>query len=364
MNILFISRAYPPTIGGLERQNYQIVSHLKKLTNLTLLANKKGKKNLPFFLPYSLFQALYLIQKRKIDLICLGDCLLAPIGFVIKFFYRKKPVVTIAHGLDIIYDNRLYQLLISQSLKRLNKVICVSQKTTQEVKKRGVKKNKVVVIPNGLNPQQFPSNSTRKDLVKELKIDLKNKHLLLSVGHLVKRKGFLWFVQNALPKLGKDFLYIIVGSAGAQSQGNEKKMILQAAKEMKVEKQVILTGKVGEKLLKILYNTADVFVMPNIKVKGDMEGFGLVAIEAASCGLPVVASELEGIQDAIKDGKNGYLVEPGNSQEYVKKIKQLINLDKTEKKEFSQKIRKYTKKNYGWQKIIQQYLVVFKSLKK
>lgn len=70
-----------------------------------------------------------------------------------------------------------------------------------------------------------------------------------------------------------------------------------------LEKYVFMLGKVDDKILKLLYNTSDIFVIPNIPVVGDMEGFGIVALEVASCGVPVVASKLEGIKEAVQDGK-------------------------------------------------------------
>ena len=60
-----------------------------------------------------------------------------------------------------------------------------------------------------------------------------------------------------------------------------------------------MIGEVSDDMLAAAYRSADVMVMPNIPVRGDMEGFGLVALEAAAAGLPVVASRIEGITDAI-----------------------------------------------------------------
>ena len=74
-----------------------------------------------------------------------------------------------------------------------------------------------------------------------------------------------------------------------------------------------MLGYVTDETRDILFNTCDVFVQPNIKVAGDMEGFGISVIEAASCEIPVIASNIEGLKDAIKDGQNGFLVESGNA---------------------------------------------------
>src|SRR4051812_36715542 len=80
--ILFISRAYPPILGGIERQNYELVAQLRAKVQLTLIANKWGKKFLPFFLPYALARAT--LSSRNYDIVLLGDGLLAGLGWVIR----------------------------------------------------------------------------------------------------------------------------------------------------------------------------------------------------------------------------------------------------------------------------------------
>ena len=98
--------------------------------------------------------------------------------------------------------------------------------------------------------------------------------------------------------------------------------------------------------------------MPNIPVNGDMEGFGIVLLEAASCGTSIVASNIEGIKDAIKDGKNGFLIEVYNVGRFVKIINRL--LDNNEKKEKNGTIiREFTLQNYEWKKIAEKYVNCF-----
>jgi glycosyltransferase involved in cell wall biosynthesis len=72
-----------------------------------------------------------------------------------------------------------------------------------------------------------------------------------------------------------------------------------------LEHCVKILGEVDEHTKESLYREATIFLMPNIAVPGDMEGFGLVCVEAAARGLPVVAAKLEGIQDAVIDGVTG-----------------------------------------------------------
>ena len=126
-------------------------------------------------------------------------------------------------------------------------------------------------------------------------------------------------------------------------------------KEKSLERRVWLFPNIAEEKKKILLETADLVVSPNIKVKGSMEGFGINAIEAGACGRVVVASALEGLKDAIKDGENGFLVEPENAEAWIKKINELLADDEA-RKEFGEKARKYTIENFSWDKIANRYL--------
>ena len=109
MKILFISRAYPPIVGGIENQNYELGKWLGKITDVKIIANKKGKKFLPFFLPYAIVKSL--IIARKYDAILLGDGVLGIVAYKLKFFYAKKPIICVIHGLDLTFKSAIYQKL-------------------------------------------------------------------------------------------------------------------------------------------------------------------------------------------------------------------------------------------------------------
>ena len=304
--ILFITRAYPPVVGGLEKLSYKMTTGVSKLTETYIIANRKGKKNIPFFVPYALLKSLFLIPSKKIDVIHVSDPVLSPLGFVLKKIFRKR-VVTSIHGLDLTLPNKIYQTAIPFFLKRLDKYICISEYVKNLALDYGLPNEKCIVIPIGVNPEDFILNE--KDiggrLSKEINVDLKNKKILLSVGHLVERKGFRWFIEKVMPKLDKKFVYLVIGGYGNMSKGNELDTYKELAEKNGVGDRVFLLGKVSDRILKLAYNSADIFVMPNVKVEGDVEGFGMVAIEASCCGVPVVASNIEGIKDAVKDGENG-----------------------------------------------------------
>ena len=359
LRLLFVSRAYPPVVGGIERQNYEIAKALSEIAEVKIIANKKGRIFLPFFAPYALIKALLLF--RKYDVLLLGDGVISIIGWFAKLFY-KKPVLSIVHGLDINYNSAslgvwyeklliiLYQKLwVNVFLKKIDKLIAVGNETIRVGIKAGIPGEKFVFIPNGVDTKNIRRSREKFNFKKILGQYAENKKIILTLGRLAKRKGVAWFIENVMPELDNNILYVIAG------KGEDKKAIEKAIEKTELQNRVKLLGNINDEEKLKLYGSADIFVQPNIKVKGDMEGFGLVVLEAAACELPVVASELEGLKDAIQNGKNGFLAKPYNNENFKRKIEYLLNDDDFRKK-FGQRARQYTIENYGWQKIAERYL--------
>jgi glycosyltransferase involved in cell wall biosynthesis len=349
INVLFITRKFPPTKGGMQKVACELYKHLSGITNVELIKWAGSNKWLPLVLPYFFLKSCWILLRNKIDIIYLQDGLLSSLGLLLKKISGKKVVTTI-HGLDVTYNNKFYQILIPKCVSKLDKAICISQATKQECINRGIPEEKIIVIPNGIS-DGFYLNEDKEVLKSALEkmadLKIKDKKVLLSVGRLVERKGIHWFVENVIPKLLKqrnDFVYLIAGD------GIFKEKIEEVIHKNNLEDYVIILGRVGDEVLKSLYNSSEVFVMPNIHVEGDMEGFGIVALEAASCGLPVVASKLEGVKDAVKDGKNGFLVEAYNIKGFVKAVNGLLE-NEEKREEFGRHAREFSLERYSWNRI-------------
>src|SRR3989344_50324 len=349
MRILFLTRVHPPIVGGLENQSYNLITNFKKINKETfVIKNTRGKKALPVFLPYAYLKAISLIKKHKIAHLHLSDGVLAPIGVLLKRKTSIKVAVTI-HGLDITYQNKFYQKHIPKAVAQLDKIICISENTKKECLKRGIPKSKIIIVPNGVNVDEFFINKSKKELrqklEKRLKINFENKKILFTSGRLVKRKGVAWFVDAVMPKLGKNYVYFVAGD------GEMKEEIKKAIVKRKLN-NVFMLGRVESGLMNLLYNSSDLFIMPNIRVKGNVEGFGLVAIEAGSCGFSVVSSRVDGIPAAVIEGKTGWLVKEKDAESFIKKIKgKSIN---------ARSVRDTVRKYFDWKTIIKKYAEVMK----
>lgn len=353
MRLLFISRAYPPTLGGLENQNFSIHQALKNKLDVEAILNKKGKKNLPFFVILAAYKTLF--GSGKADIVVLGDGVLAVIGWLIKVFKPEVSVVGIIHGLDITYSKPIYQLLwLKIFLPSLDAVIAVSEATKQAAIKKGIPGNIITVIPNAVSTQE---HHTDPGLCSGLRLNFnaENKLVLLTIGRLVKRKGVDWFIRCVMPEIKDRCVYWIAG------EGPERNAIEKSIEQNGLQKNVFYFGLVSEEMKLALFHSADCFVQPNIQVHGDMEGFGLAVLEANSNGLPVLAAELEGLKDAITDKQNGWFVEAENPNSYIQKIHEFVS-GEIDLKFAGENAKTFVEERFSWEHIAARYISVFKSL--
>lgn len=362
MKILFISHTFPPIFGGVERQNYYLSEGLKKHAKIKIIANGRGKWWLPIFLPVTFLRALFLMSAY--DVCLMGNGVLAPIGATLKFFHPRKRFFSVVHGLDITFAYKkgllakIYAGVNIPSLKMLDKLFMVGNHTINEAVKIGIDRMHCVFIPNGIVLDELVIPSSREEMGEILGIDITDKKVILRIARFVPHKGIEWFIRNVLPKLPENYFFIAVGGIVSNSSaGNENVFpaCQKAIDELGLEMRAKLIGNIPEHDKLILLNTADLYVSPNISVPGSMEGFGITAIEGGACGRVVLASNLEGLKDAIQDGQNGFLIEPGNAEAYVKKINELLS-DDTFRKKFGEKARQYVIDNFSWEKVSQRYL--------
>lgn len=360
--ILYITRKFPPSIGGMQRFNEKLVKHLSQLEEIQLIKWGGSQIFLPFFIIYTFFRALLIIWTKNIHCIYVSDGVLSPLGLILKWC-TKKPTISNIHGSDIAFNSRLYQSVIPKCLTKLDKVICVSETLKEECKKRGILIENISVIPNGVDIDDFSHEKSVQNmqiLENSLMTKLNGKKILLSVGRLIPNKGFNHFIKNILPLVlikHSDIIYLIVG------EGPERKTIETTINDMNYQHHVKLLGELpmDSETLTRLYCQSDIFIMPNIPYPGKKEGFGIVSIEAGAAGLPVVASNVDGIVQAIKNGENGFLIRHDDFQGFADKVLELIKNDEY-RISFGQKTREFVKQHYDWAIIAKQYQQEFSVL--
>ena len=356
--ILFITRNYPPSVGGKERLSFELINHIAKKEEVLKITWSKHLKGLWYFIIKAFIEALILCYRHEnIRLIHLNDPILTPMGLLLKFF-TMKPMVANVHGLDITYPNTIYQWIIPATLKKMDRIISISHATTLECERRGISPEKITIIPVGVtinNPFISAVSVPLEKLERLVGFPLKDRKIIITIGRLVKRKGVGFFVSEVLTELVKEFpdiCYLVIGD------GPERGNIEDIIRSNKMSSHAVLLGYVDDETLALVKEIASLFVMPNIPVEGDMEGFGIVALEAAVAGLPVVASRLEGIKEAVTDGENGILIEPGDAPGYINVLRRLL-LDERYRMYLGEKGKAFAVSNFSWETIANRYYSIF-----
>ncbi len=275
-----------------------------------------------------------------------------------SFFAKKRcKTVAITHGLDVVQNVGLYQKhIVPAAFRMLDAVAAVSQATGEACLRRGLDPHRLHVIPNGIDVDRFSGLKPDTEGLEKLANGLSPGSLLLcSVGRHVKRKGFDWFVEAVLPLLPEHVHYWTAGD------GPLTESCRQFIDRNGLHHRVRLLGRISDEQLLALYRKSDLFVMPNVHVPGDMEGFGVVLLEAGLCGLPAVGSDLEGIRDVISSGKNGYLVGSGNARAFADVILRLDE-NRSELASMAHGVRRYVLDSFSWDAVAGRFVELFRDI--
>lgn len=362
--LLYVTRKFPPSVGGMERFNYKLYHRLRDLRGFKFVFWGGNNWGLPYFLVIAFIKSFCYCITGKISVMYVSDGLLSPFALLFKTIFRIPIVVTI-HGRDIAFSMWIYQLVVPWALRRVDQVICVSNHLKQECLKRGVSASRIRVVPNGVDFDDFHVAEAQTQFHKIEEIanrPLLDRPRILTVGRLVPKKGIDSFIRNILPSIVEkipNVLYLVAGD------GPDYDKIKQIVDELQLQDNVCLLGRIEMKsgLLSVTYQLADVFVMPNVPVKDDTEGFGIVAIEACIAGIPVVGTNVDGISQAILNEENGFLYEHGDYQGFSDKIVSFLK-DENLRVQFGAQAREFTHLNYSWKTIATQYDAEFKKLVK
>ncbi|WP_245683874.1 glycosyltransferase family 4 protein [Rhodohalobacter halophilus] len=368
MRILYISHLHPPkdepleNVGGMQNVSVQMVHAMKRRDDVemeTIILNTSWKLigiKTFFFLVSLLWRIPATAKKFNPDVILFSSMVTAG---VLPFMIRqpKAPCVTINHGQDVTLPFFIYQWYIKYVFRKLQGVISVSSATRQACIDRGMDPEIGVALPNGFDMsvlKKLPEKEeARKILEEEFNVDLSDKKLLLTVGRQVKRKGHQWFIDEVFHKIDKNTIYLIIGD-GPENQN------IQKARERSSEKErIIIAGKQPESILNAAYAGSDLFIMPNIPVEGDMEGFGIVLLEANRAGVPAITADLEGMKDVIEPGVNGYRVPHSDAESFSKKVNDVL---KNNLQELSISAEKYVRENFNWDTVVNRYISFLKSV--
>lgn len=243
------------------------------------------------------------------------------------------------------FNSRLVASLNKKILRSAEMVVTNSPFTSKEFVDYGLK---VLEVVPGIDTKVFCPEKKSESLIDKYR--LRDKKVLLTCGRLVERKGndkVLEAMSRVLQEI-PDAVYLIVGD------GPDRGRLEDLTRQYGLKDHVHFVGLVDSSLLPDYYNLCDVFVMPNRAVGSagsktySVEGFGMVFLEAAACGKPVIGGKSGGAVYSVDHGVNGYLVPPEDTDIIAEKIISLLK-DKALYEEFSKNGLQHAKK-FTWEK--------------
>jgi len=261
---------------------------------------------------------------------------------------RYVPVITTLHGTDItlVGADRSYLPITRYALQQSDGVSAVSR----FLKKATIETfdfDNIEVIPNFICPQHYrhtPEAPLRKELAPN------GEKLLVHVSNFrsVKRPADCIDILAKARAAGENVRLLMVGD------GPERSAVVYRAEQSGVSDDTIFVGKQGN--IPDYLGVSDIFLLPS-----ELESFGLAALEAQACELPVVATRIGGIPEVVSDGETGYLSEIGDVEKMAADTIKLLR-DDDMRRSFGKRGRELAVERYSTEKIIPQYIAFYESV--
>jgi phosphatidylinositol alpha-1,6-mannosyltransferase len=356
-HIVIVTSEFPPQPGGIGNHACNLALYLSKNQyEVTVIADQRAVLNasektfdaaLPFLVirirlkKLRIFMYVNRIIKtfqtiKKADaIIATGKFSLWNVALCTVFI--KRSTLAVIHGSEVNFKSSSLRLAIDASLKRFDTIVAVSNYTKQLV---AYLKKEIEVIPNGIDLNQWTAS------VGEM--ELKGFPVITTVGRVSTRKGQLQVIK-ILPTLLNEYPDIHYHCVGIDG---EAEAFLAEANQLGVEKHLTFHGVLNDSDLKQVLSATDVFVMLSQESStGDVEGFGIAILEANALGVPAIGANKTGIEDAIKDGVTGFLIDGNDSKAFKNSLSAIL-----EKKDVFQKNSKTWAKQHDWSQLIKRYI--------
>lgn len=315
-----------------------------------------AKIQLPFLFLSQLYYSIKIIKKENINVVHSHWIVSSGlVGAICKKVFGTKHVLT-EHAAGLVALNKLpfKRFLAGFILSNCDSISVVSSYVYDRLlelvspKMLNNIKTKIEIIPMGVNTNQFKVHKGKKDLKAEYNILSKN--VLLFIGRLADKKGIIYLI-DALPYIiskSPDTVLIICGNGPLRDEC--KKLVMRIG----MGDFVKFTGYISDKEKIDYLSMVDLLIVPSIVTPdGDTEGLPVVILEGLSMGKPIIASNVGGIKDVIKNGINGFLVEQKNALMIAEKVSELIS-NKDLMLQFSKSSLK-TAEEYDWNIIGKRY---------
>jgi phosphatidylinositol alpha-1,6-mannosyltransferase len=367
---LLFSVDYKPMPGGIAEHTHQLARHLQQDGDDVVILTTKmgGDRQFDDEQPFPIYRTTsvpilkviilflyfpWIIYKYKIEWVYCP--MWYPTG-VIAILFSLITNIDIAigvHAHEVVYSEENLTKRLAERLKYFQAwflkqsavVIAVSEYTKNRIVDIGVSESNIEIVNNGVVPEKFETDQTH-----EIREKNQDDHLILTVARLEPRKGHDMVIR-ALPKIQEkipNVTYLIAGN------GEYKNHLRQLTADIGVSESVEFLGYVPDDELPSLYNSADVFIMPNRREGTSVEGFGIVFLEANAAGIPVVGGNHGGVTDAVINEETGYLVDPQDTDAIASAVVDLL-MNKSKRKKMGKRGRKRVIQDFDWNRVTDRF---------
>lgn len=342
MKILMITFEFPPQPGGIGTYCFQMAKNLAMRGNsITILAHT-NYMSVESIREFDSQQHLGIIRYAQVEnkilkiinriyvtwnLVRKGEYQILfvpyPNASILGWFFKKIykiPYVLMGHGSEFLYKSFVLRQSIRIGFNGADLILTNSKYTTDLLRKSGIRNAHVVTIPLGADETVYDRESYDQHESKK-RLGLVGKKVILTVGSLSKRKGHTIVIRAVASLCSEipELIYLIVG------RGREEENLRNLIRENHMENHVRLVDFVSSEDLLHYYAACDIFILNSTTDdRGDTEGFGIVLVEAALMGKPVIGTTGCGIDEAVEHMKSGILVPPENVASTARALRTLL----------------------------------------
>lgn len=337
MTSLLVTNDFPPKVGGIQSYLYELWRRLPSEHATVLTTPYRDDRafddaqqfRVERYRSKVLFPTHALARRvnafaREIDARVVFLDPMLPLGWI-NARVDAAPTVVIAHGAEITVPGRLpgSRQLARRVLRNAAGIVAAGGYPAEEALRACGRSLPTLIIPPGVDVERFRplqvGDPTRADTCAQYGLDA-SRPIVLGLSRLVPRKGFDVLI-DAVARLGSEVQLVIGGS------GRDRKRLEARAASRRVDARFV--GRVPDDEMAGLYRAADVFAMLcRDRWAGlEAEGFGIVFLEAAACGVPQVAGRSGGAHEAVDDGVTGLVVDPRSTGEVANALERILGDD-------------------------------------
>ncbi|UTP71578.1 glycosyltransferase family 4 protein [Alteromonas sp. LMIT006] len=365
--ILLLSEIFPPTSGGSGRWFYELYRRINDKQVFVYTHSQSANRVVAFphvitrqpmqsaewgiasltglgFYISQCWRVLQFCRRNKVTQIHASRILHEGLTAALVSFLLHLKLVVFVHGEDVETTaySREHNALAKFIFKRADVIICNSENSRNILLRSGY----------GL-PEKIQVHHPGADMTRYLPAspdhDFRNLHgwnerfVLLTVGRLQARKGQDYMIQ-ALPELIKyhpKLLYVIIG------HGEEEARLKSLVEECRVSDYVRFMPNASDDDLLACYQQCDLFILPNRTIDNDIEGFGMVLVEAQACGKMVIAGDSGGTKEAMLPGQTGQIIDCASVSSLIEQLSPY--LDFSERAQYERRAINYVNQQFDWQ---------------